>query len=394
MEVLHHSSVFTVAAFTVLCLSGWGISALPNLTCPKDLPQGCSCNDTTATFTCRNTKFQNADVLKQVPLNARTVVFTGNNIQELPINVVGNCSHDSTLQHKNLTSLDLSNNSIRVIPGQSFHCIPNLRILTLNENNWMLDNHTRVFSNLGSLETLNLRNALQDNPSTQYMTFMRFILTDSNIIQLKYLDLSKNEIEIFPINAQDMLCKIPNLQWLDLSNNKIGSIGTMNLNVTCSSKLKHLNLTQNNISVLKSEFLTALKKLQLTNVYLGNNPFLCDCDLQDFYNWLKVSNSSHFVIDKQTLQCELPIQLADHKILDLTQGELVCSEDFPQKSLPGSYVALSVVCGILGVLTLAVIYMNRHKVQACMKRMTKPFRLTEDTHIGYAAVQTSQTGQV
>lgn len=51
------------------------------------------------------------------------LLFTGNKIGELPINVFGN-----VVDYDELTVVDLSNNGITFIPGKAFHKVTHLSI--------------------------------------------------------------------------------------------------------------------------------------------------------------------------------------------------------------------------------------------------------------------------
>lgn len=62
----------------------------------------------------------------------------------------------------------MSNNHIKIIKGQSYHHVKNVRRLILDFNDISLEparSHPRIFSNFISLEELHLTDAFEDSPN-------------------------------------------------------------------------------------------------------------------------------------------------------------------------------------------------------------------------------------
>ncbi|KAI2797880.1 Leucine-rich repeat-containing protein 57 [Blomia tropicalis] len=109
---------------------------------------------------------------------------------------------------KSLRSIDLSSNKLKEIPP-TFGMFTNLRTLMLNAN--QLTKLPEEIGQLSKLETISLSgNLLESIPSS-------FI----NLRSLRRVELSNNCIKKFPTNE---LANLRQLDFLDLSNNKIGII--------------------------------------------------------------------------------------------------------------------------------------------------------------------------
>ncbi|KAH3746456.1 hypothetical protein DPMN_180864 [Dreissena polymorpha] len=142
-------------------------------------------------------------------------------------------------------------------------------------SNLCLDVHRAVFADLRSLQFLDL--------SGNYLSFAMTNYGDlfENNIQLKHLDISRNELKVLNNtlfkNQIDMI-------YLNLSQNKLKSFSIYAGNLT---KLKVLNISQNCILTL-TEFKQILQVIgnnvenrNKTFVDLRNNDFLCPCNADD-----------------------------------------------------------------------------------------------------------------
>lgn len=90
------------------------------------------------------------------------LIFTGNELEELPWNVFGTLD---SLPY--LRVIDMSNNKIREIRGKAYHHVQHVERLILDFNELSLDparSHPRVFSNFISLLELHLTDAFEDGP--------------------------------------------------------------------------------------------------------------------------------------------------------------------------------------------------------------------------------------
>ena len=111
---------------------------------------------------CTESGFHNAAPLSHLPNDTQVLIFTGNNLGELPWNVFGTLD---SLPH--LRVIDMSNNKIREIRGKAYHHVQHVERLILDFNELSLDparSHPRVFSNFVSLLELHLTDAIENGP--------------------------------------------------------------------------------------------------------------------------------------------------------------------------------------------------------------------------------------
>lgn len=362
-------SVLSVTLVLMLMLSpsrGDGFN-----TC-KDYPgPQCQCNSTT--LQCDQAFQEDVSVFKKVPRDLKFITVTGNNFtDEIPPNIFGNCSAQSSYDMLRLVYLDLSNNSITKIHGKTFHCVPVLETLILSHNQWHIDNHTHVFLQLHSLKRLILKNSFHDKwNGTSHLVKLAWYLGVRKMGSLEELDLSGNEFWFLPNETHSAFCALEKIGSLDLSDNKLIDVSI------CShvSTLTFLNLSSNQFAWLSEELTKNITKLSnLEKLYLDDNPFQCDCGMIPFYNWLKNDSASYVVQNKQSLKCVGAFDTVNEgrPIVDLSPDDLVCRREY--------YNATGVVVGllfaILIVMFIVAMYYNRILVRETWKRcMGKPVTL-------------------
>lgn len=121
-------------------------------------------NDTQVSIRRINPKYTDKVVNKNKFFNPfflihKVLIFTGNELEELPWNVFGTLDNLPYLR-----VIDMSNNNIREIRGKAYHHVQHVERLILNFNKLSLDparSHPRVFSNFVSLLELHLTNAFE-----------------------------------------------------------------------------------------------------------------------------------------------------------------------------------------------------------------------------------------
>ncbi|XP_041461344.1 toll-like receptor 3 [Lytechinus variegatus] len=223
----------------------------------------------------------------------------------------------------NLTSLDLSSNSILEIGRYSFSGLSKLQTLTLQNNN-IRTIDDGVFDPIENLQSLDLSlNKLHVIPSTM-----------KSLIHLVELDLSYNNIS--DLRNFDFIAFMPNLTSLKLQGNAINTIDNISLDVLYNSS-------------------------NLVNIRLCGNPFRCNKALCDFmlYAKLYLSFSSYDLLDftwgsvKCTYSCGYPFRYLG-KTFDNVYGDLCLrSLDLPTevpvviKKNRKSVRVISIVLGVL-----------------------------------------------
>ena len=342
---------------------------------------------------CTNVGFTNHSALTHMPTSAKEIIFVGNDIMELPPNVLGTSTGHggSCRQMHNLKVLDMSRNHVNTIHGKTFHCMPGLESLTLDSNDWFLGrvSHSGVFSNFQALKKLSLRNTFDAYNDTLYiLTKLSEVFNNSKLDHLQDLDISDNDLWFF---SPDLFRDLRGLVRLRLNDN---NIATPRLNYRTLDKLEELYLQRNSISSLSRSFMESLSHFQsLKDVYLSGNPFQCDCDLIRTHRWLLGldGNTSFLVKDKDELKCEMPVSLSNRTLLSLKEKELTCPKPIDLDGvLRAPYVIIGCVFGILVILFIVVMYLNRRKVlDKCNNHVVEPIResiLGRDIHHGYASV--------
>ena len=351
----------------------------------------CTWNDTIHTIDaviCKNLEHTDHSALRSLEhtQSITRLEYTGNNIVELQSNIFGNCSAIHLL---NLAYIDFSNNRIQIIHGQSFHCVPNVRTLKLNDNMWVVDpSHVRVFSSMSRLEHLELENAFRSvNDSMPNTIPLQAVFAGSYMDSLKELHLEHNAIRFI---GSKTFCKLPKLDELHLSGNELEKI-----NLECLDSLRELFIGGNNIKSLTKADIDSLGALtNLRRVDLSDNPYQCnDCAgwTAYFRDWLK-RTTKRIIIEKSTVTCANP-ELEDVKIVDLTDEDLKGTCPHPnayQKKSKSRAIITGVILGIIGILTIVVLYINRRSIRKGTAKWIAPIRnsaIVKRMHFGYRNMQ-------
>ncbi|VVC30165.1 Leucine-rich repeat,Leucine-rich repeat domain, L domain-like,Leucine-rich repeat, typical subtype [Cinara cedri] len=288
-----------VAVALVLCLPA---AMCEPTKCTKPELKQCYCGKTTYdrqelyAVNCTGTSLsttRSLEALTNLPDETEVLIFTGNNLHELPCNVFG----DNVNLSQKLRFVDMSNNNIKVIKGKSYHHVLAVERLILNNNNIGLDgigfHHPRVFSNFVSLVELHLTSAFADNGVANISTDLYEVFQNSNLTRLAKLHLEHNKIS--SIKEPRVFCPLSNLLDLHLSNNLLTGI---HFDISCMSHLRFIDLESNRIRGFHEEDLAILDsaavRSKLNNstfaVDLTFNPFSCGCNIEIIYNWKRNTN--------------------------------------------------------------------------------------------------------
>ncbi|CAH1798957.1 unnamed protein product [Owenia fusiformis] len=358
-------SIMHVFMFSMLLLTF--IHKTSGLKCLGNLGKCQQCNNNVTH--CIDTGYTNTFPLQYIPLTTTDVIFTGNNVSRLPDNIVGECTGSGNRQLKHLSVLDLSQNHIKSISGQAFHCMPNLKVLNLEKNDWQVDHHVRVFSNLNLLERLDLSDAFMEwVDSKHHLTKLVDIFYNSDLSELQELALDNNELYELDDEFMQSLCTLRSLNVLHLKNNKLFDL--VDFKVRCLQSLEFLHIENNQFPFIHKELREMLDTVHSSQATLGKslhvgmeyNPFNCDCKMKEFHKWLQLTG---IVLEKDKLKCVqgYPTSNINKTILSLTLDQLQCKPEMtPSRYMEPSYTVLVVVLVLLSLLTVVVLYMNRAKV--------------------------------
>lgn len=320
---------------------------------------------------CTNAGFNNTSVLQHIPPQTQVLIFTGNNIPELPWNVFGTLNNYSRLR-----VVDMSNNKIRKIRGKSYHRVGNVQRLILNHNDLSISStdgsnhhHPRVFSSFVKLMELHLTDAFADNTPDELAADLHDIFVNSNLTELTKLHLEQNEITGF--SDPQVFCDLPMLMDLHLGDNLLRKV---DFNITCLRHLRFLDLERNRISGFSTGDLEILDSFPAQNrnlvIDLRGNHFLCDCNIANLYAWLQRTQVQ--VRNKEMLRCHrgLPEGNGGEPIMDLRQIQCApkrTATDGSETQHKATTVVLGILTVILFALIATVVYMNRKEI---MYRLT------------------------
>jgi Leucine-rich repeat (LRR) protein len=171
-------------------------------------------------------------------------------------NEIGSFDANTFIGLEELVYLDLSANKIKILKNEVFHGLINVIKLNLHLND-INQVEFKTFIDLNSLKYLNLdSNQISTLKNVQFYSNLEVIslrfnlltnLNEINSSSLKYLNVSNNRLQ--EIDLKNAF--LPNLEYLDLSQNRLISI--KNESFLNMDKLKHLNLSNNKLD-LESEF--------------------------------------------------------------------------------------------------------------------------------------------
>lgn len=204
------------------------------------------------------------------------VVCRERGLTEIPLNIP-----------ETVTELRLEMNRIREIPSKAFSRFKHLRRIDLN-NNELVKVPADAFYGLKHLDTL--------------------VLYGNSITELgQGIFKGLNKLELLLLNANNISCIRADL-FADLSNVKL------------------LSLYDNHIQSLANGTFDGLKSIQ--TIHLGNNPFICDCNLKWLAAYLRQNP-----VETSDARCTEPKRVGKKRLASLELDKFKCkgSEQFRTK---------------------------------------------------------------
>ncbi|ELU10317.1 hypothetical protein CAPTEDRAFT_224761 [Capitella teleta] len=193
----------------------------------------------------------------------------------------------------NVTSIDLSGNSIEMIGTRAFCNFTELTRLSLSDNNINFIHHDAFFG-LFKLRSLNLyNNSLDRVPNLQGLRLDSLLLYDNNIelkdgdfedVSVKVLSIGNNEIRnVSPISELS-----ESLQSLFAQFNLLGNTSAADLYNLFQSltRLDLINLVSCGLKTFPD--IRQMKENSGMKMYIKDNPWNCDCRL----SWIKFTRIS------------------------------------------------------------------------------------------------------
>lgn len=247
-------------------------------------------------------------------------------------------------------------NRITEVDSKTFLDLRSLRYLDLS-NNQLTNIHPEGFSMHNStLRELNLSRALYNHSAVMDVASS---LHYGSLGFLQGLDLSGNNLVFLPLR---IFSRLGNLRRLQLSNNSL--VAVHNATFCGLERLEELDLTFNALKSIPEEGLQELDELPAaSSLLLGENPFTCTCTVEPFALWLNRSRSR--VRDAQALVCAFPASMRNVSLLTTASLTLGCHQRAAgaDVALQTSYVFLGVVLGLVGLVFLFVLYLNRKGIK-------------------------------
>ena len=212
-----------------------------------------------------------------------------------------------------LEEMDFSYNYITSLPSKFLHAVPKLREFIFNRNSISIinDDHFKFSHNLVRIQIMHnsishlsidsLRN-LNDLEELN-LSFNRIYFNNDKVpkfgfmTKLKILNLSNNNISIHDI-PQSVTFSLPKLSIMDFSHNKLGPIlNVSDLHFAALTPNLMVNLSFNSFNIISydlPEKLNFPSSLQ-TNIIvdISENPITCDCRNADLASHLKNQLLNH-----------------------------------------------------------------------------------------------------
>ncbi|XP_015928228.1 phospholipase A2 inhibitor [Parasteatoda tepidariorum] len=343
--------------------------------CPPEFKELCTCGyvkyglDRKFVTNCTDSGFDNVLMLRKMPPMTEILVFVGNEVKDLPLNIFG----QETL-YKKLHTIDFSNNHIQTIKGRTFHNVGNVTKLILNDNDLYIvfkDHHPRMFSNFVNLRELHLKNAFTERVKAgDYLNNLVQIFGNSSLKQLRVLNMENNEIS--GIDPGEF-CFLPTLEELYMGNNRLKDLS---LSFSCLTHLKFIDVGHNLISKLSDETLQSLETRRSLRLNLTANPFNCDCNLVNTYEWMKTTPLNLIHHDYYYCYDGFPSSNIGQSVMAIAVEDLQCDPTSVPKEYHSSASFVVMIIGLicLSILLSVLTYKNWPVVSNHTRRIIRPLQ--------------------
>ncbi|CDQ56848.1 unnamed protein product [Oncorhynchus mykiss] len=219
---------------------------------------------------------------------------------------------------RRLMLLNLYGNQINKLPLKGFQDLLNLRFLMLGQNQ-ISSVKPDMFTGMRNLSDLDLPlNSLTALPSNAFKP----------LIALKVLDLALNRIQRistkgFPLASLEML-----LSQLALSGNRLKTVDGSMFTQLSGKRLTCLQLYWRDATPFFHQkfhnlvFVDGGGKCSLKEVYLHDNPWTCDCNINNLVRWMSQTKAN--LSPLESLRCVAPAGYRDKSLNSLKDQNLRC----------------------------------------------------------------------
>ncbi|XP_062605344.1 transforming growth factor beta activator LRRC33-like [Saccostrea cucullata] len=313
-------------------------------------------------------------------------IFNGN-FKELPPNAFGDCASKHGVKLNSLTELVLSNNKITTIHGKTFHCMPNLQKLFLDNNRWEIHkdnkNHTGYFNNLPNLVELDLTSAFFVAEGLHIIRF-RQVLENSSFSKLETLRLGNNNMQFVDDAFGKALCTMDSLKHVNLQLNSLFKLAFTHC-FQMSKYLEKIDLSNNTLSTLDQRSMDVFDFIRESNenftVNLLGQQWSCDCNIKEFRNWMQ--NTKVHLIGKDKYVCHDGANF-NRRIIHLTDAEMVCNDPGVDSSVQAGVVVMIVLFVLIAVALIVVVVLYRSRLTSFARGVRKSF--ARENHVQYSSV--------
>ena len=186
---------------------------------------------------------------------------------------------------------------------------------------------------------------------------------------------------------------MPSLTRLILSNNQLHDV---DLEFECMEKLQFLDVSYNKIKRLDKHTLTRIenwfvqppeswRKTPNTTrkINMVNNPYLCDCNLRDMYNWLRDTRANLYSREEMRCYTGIPELNAGRRILNVETLRCAGQDEHAAHAAtdPSQHVGSGITHTLLIILIILVIcllatllYLNKEHVHNNVKPLIDNFQ--------------------
>ncbi|XP_061119799.1 trophoblast glycoprotein-like [Conger conger] len=330
-------------------------------------PAPCECSEAAQTVKCVSKDLR--EIPAGIPGYTRNLFILGNQITRI--------GPESFKGLENVTNLSLSNNRIAQLESGAFGGLHSLRSLDLSGNE-LRELQPGALTVPAPLRDLNLSHALH---SRSALPALAWALRGGVFGGLAQLDLSANGLVLLP---SAMFLPLGALRRLLLANNSL--VALQNGSLLGLERLAWLDLSLNGFRTFRKEALGELDRLGGARLLLGGNPLACVCGAEDFADWLNGSYAR--VADGDRLVCASPPEMHNTTLRTLGGRDLGCHGDGAgegaELALQTSYAFLGVVLGLVGVVFLCVLYLNRTGIKKWVTDLREACRdVLEGYHYRY-----------
>ncbi|KAG7467579.1 hypothetical protein MATL_G00155250 [Megalops atlanticus] len=145
-----------------------------------------------------------------------------------------------------------------------------------------------------------------------------------NLVNLTYLDISRNNIGKIPRKVYDNLPQnihfTKTLEWLDLSHNRITQLCKGFLRGAKS--LRVLDLSHNKLNLINQSTFESGRENSLQTLSLEGNPFHCTCDILEFILWIN-HNDVRIPRLATGVACDIPTERKGKGVILFDIGECI-----------------------------------------------------------------------